>query len=246
MAKLLVSVRSAAEAQLALEAGVEVIDVKEPLAGALGAASPAVVDEVVRLVGGRRPTSFACGELLQSPEEFFRQTMGRARPSSHSRRQVADFVKVGLAGCGSCGNWTDRWRRFVAMTAEHSSPVAVIYADWQTARAPRPAEVIEQASSVGCRAVLIDTFDKQAQGLMSLYSRDVLAAWIEEIHARNMLVVIAGRLTLAGVARASQVGPDYVGVRGAVCSPDRNGSLDPKRLRMALAALNASRPIGTA
>ena len=43
MPKLLLSVRNALEANLALEAGVDLIDIKEPSAGPLGAASAAVI-----------------------------------------------------------------------------------------------------------------------------------------------------------------------------------------------------------
>ena len=53
MPKLLVSVRNAHEAGLALDAGVDLIDVKEPSRGALGAASPRHIHEILRLVNGR-------------------------------------------------------------------------------------------------------------------------------------------------------------------------------------------------
>ena len=56
MPKLLVSVRSSHEAQMAIDVGVDVIDIKEPSAGALGAASPAVIHEIVRFVAHRRLT----------------------------------------------------------------------------------------------------------------------------------------------------------------------------------------------
>ena len=64
MTGLLVSVRSAAEARIALEAGADLIDVKEPRRGALGAADPAVWKDVCRAVAGRVPVSVALGELV--------------------------------------------------------------------------------------------------------------------------------------------------------------------------------------
>ncbi|MEX0712176.1 MAG: (5-formylfuran-3-yl)methyl phosphate synthase, partial [Pirellulales bacterium] len=48
MTKLLVSVRSLAEARLALAAGVDLIDLKEPARGSLGALDPAVARQIVR------------------------------------------------------------------------------------------------------------------------------------------------------------------------------------------------------
>ena len=67
MTRLLVSVRSAAEAEAALRGGADVIDVKEPGRGPLGRADDAVIADVVRLVAGRRPVSAALGELCRDP-----------------------------------------------------------------------------------------------------------------------------------------------------------------------------------
>ena len=66
MTRLLVSVRSADEARTALAAGVDLIDVKEPARGSLGAASPGVVADVVGAVAGRVPVSAALGELFEA------------------------------------------------------------------------------------------------------------------------------------------------------------------------------------
>ncbi|MEX0885938.1 MAG: (5-formylfuran-3-yl)methyl phosphate synthase, partial [Phycisphaeraceae bacterium] len=43
---LLVSVRNVAEARAAMAGGADVIDIKEPAAGALGAASPTTIQQV--------------------------------------------------------------------------------------------------------------------------------------------------------------------------------------------------------
>jgi len=64
MTRLLVSVRDAAEARTAVEAGADLIDVKEPARGPLGAADVEVVERVVAEVAGRLPLSAALGELL--------------------------------------------------------------------------------------------------------------------------------------------------------------------------------------
>ena len=62
---LLVSVRSAAEAAEALAGGVSIVDVKEPLKGALGRAEPAVISGIAAAVGSRVPWTMACGELAE-------------------------------------------------------------------------------------------------------------------------------------------------------------------------------------
>ena len=70
MTALLVSVRSAAEAEAALAGGAALIDVKEPARGALGRADDAVIADVVRAVAGRAPVSAALGELRDGARRY--------------------------------------------------------------------------------------------------------------------------------------------------------------------------------
>ena len=70
MTGLLVSVRDVTEAAGVLSAGVDLVDVKEPAAGSLGAAAAGVWKQVVELVGGAMPVSLALVHL--SPEGGFR------------------------------------------------------------------------------------------------------------------------------------------------------------------------------
>src|SRR5262245_59925297 len=83
--RLLVSVRSAAEAEAALAGGASLIDVKEPGRGSLGRPDNEIVAAVLRCVAGRRPVSAALGELMDRPALF--QLPGLS------------YAKWGLAGC---------------------------------------------------------------------------------------------------------------------------------------------------
>lgn len=55
MTGLLVSVRDAREARLALAGGVDLIDIKEPSRGALGGADPAIWRDVRDVTAGAVP-----------------------------------------------------------------------------------------------------------------------------------------------------------------------------------------------
>src|SRR5262245_14847126 len=84
--RLLVSVRSAAAAEIALASGAAVIDVKGPARGALGRADDHVIRDVVQCVAGRAPVSAALGELRDLTTDL-------SIPSGIA------FIKLGLAGC---------------------------------------------------------------------------------------------------------------------------------------------------
>src|SRR5262245_27316757 len=112
MSGLLVSVRSAAEAEVALAGGATLIDVKEPARGSLGRADDMTIAAVLHVVAGRRPVSAALGELVDK--------------SSLLRCSGLAFVKWGLAGAARLDWRSDLDRR---LRIAGPQTVVVAYAD---------------------------------------------------------------------------------------------------------------------
>ncbi|MEQ9409238.1 MAG: (5-formylfuran-3-yl)methyl phosphate synthase [Fuerstiella sp.] len=93
--RLLVSVRSGDEAEIAVTAGADIIDVKEPAAGSLGYAGRTVIADVLNAVNGRCPVSAALGECvdhLQLPPD----STNLSAPDSDCLTQL-HYVKLGLS-----------------------------------------------------------------------------------------------------------------------------------------------------
>ncbi len=227
--RLLVSVRDAAEATIALEAGVDVIDIKEPKAGSLGAASHHSIAAIVRTVNGARPLSVALGELIEDTPH-----RGEILSLIQSAGGVS-FAKIGLANTIAVdrkGNdWRSHWLTALRALPDSVSGVAVVYADWKTARAPAPRDVIKAGSEFGCRTMLIDTFDKRLPGLLRLWSVEEITNCLAAAREAEMQVVLAGRLSADDLPAVLALAPDLIAVRGAVCGGDRAGSLDAVKLR---------------
>src|SRR5262245_32755869 len=122
--RLLVSVWSANEAAVALAGGADVIDVKEPLNGPLGAVSLETLRQVCRVVGHGRPVTAALGDA--GAEDAIE---ARARQYAASG---AELVKVGLAGVDSRSDALALIRAAVRGTSSADSRcglVVVAYAD---------------------------------------------------------------------------------------------------------------------
>jgi len=220
MTGLLVSVRSAAEAELALAGGADLIDVKEPRRGSLGAAEPAVWDEVRQVVGGRTPVSAALGELL---------TDFRAENLKHA--QGLTLAKVGLAGCAATSDWASRWIRAMRDLPAGVQPVAVLYADRRTARSPSAEELLPIAASLRAPYLLLDTFDKSAGRLLNHLSLDQVAILTEQAAKHDMRLVLAGSLDEASIRRLAPLRPAYFAVRGAACGGDRTQAIELVRVK---------------
>lgn len=208
---LLVSVRSADEAQVALAAGADLIDVKEPAYGSLGKAEDSTIQEAVRRIGGARLVSAAMGEWL---EENFR-----------CPDPGLSFIKWGLAGAGK----NPRWRPFLEGQLQRSTgPQAVIvaYADWQCAQAPDVDEVVAFACQRPGNVLLIDTHCKDAATLHR-QRRPTLLDWLpiaavmelcQRCREASVRVTLAGSLGMDEIEMLRAARPDWFAVRGAVCS----------------------------
>lgn len=226
MTRLLVSVRSVDEALLALAAGVDLIDFKEPRRGSLGAVDFSLAAEMLEAIAGRAPMSMACGELVDG------SASARGRASRDLPASILfppggiSYAKLGLAGCATGADWLRRWADWIAGLPPGAAPVAVAYADWRQAAAPPPEEVLQHAAALGCRALLVDTFDKSQGDLLAHFRGAELRRFAAEVRTRGMLSVLAGSLSWRSLPEVLGAEPDYVAVRGAVCSGSRESALD--------------------
>jgi uncharacterized protein (UPF0264 family) len=218
-----VSVRSAAEAQVALAGGADIIDVKEPARGALGAADVQVWHAVRDAVAGRLTTSVALGELASG-------LIGALAPQTGGFA----FGKIGFALCAEI-DWRERWRDAVQQFASGVCAVPVAYADWRNAGAPPPRELLGLAAE-SSKFLVLDTFSKSGGSLLDYLPPPVLSDFLAKALSQGVQVTLAGSLRAEMLADVLPLRPAYIGVRGAACSGGRLGAVDSQRVR-ALASL---------
>ncbi len=222
MTRLLVSVRSAPEATAALRGGADLIDVKEPRHGSLGAAEARVWQEVAQEMGGEVPLSAALGELAEATPDIC-ANLASVEPAFQ-------FAKFGFSNCAEHADWQAKWEQLIAQLPSTVAPVAVIYADWKLAGAPQPLDILAAAREHS-PVVLIDTFTKDGRGLLDFLPLSRLEPLVQQIHQSGLRVVLAGSLTRRVIQELLPLHPDYVAVRGAVCAGNRRGALQESRVR---------------
>jgi uncharacterized protein (UPF0264 family) len=216
MMDLLVSVRSAAEAEAALVGGAALIDVKEPGRGSLGRADAETAAAVLRIVAGRRPVSAALGELGESGTFPF----------------PLAFAKWGLAGWGNRSRWPADLLREASFLHSGCRPVAVAYADWQRAAAPSPCDVCDFACAHRWGAFLVDTWGKDGTPLLDWLSPDQLAGLRDRCRSAGVPIALAGSLGAEQIRLLRPLRPDWFAVRGAACRDGRRTSpIDADRVR---------------
>jgi len=227
--RLMVSVRDHTDWVMALEAGVEIVDLPWSLTMSLW---PAHGDPLlVRLAAdaSQWPPQFGiavdCGELSQLP----------ARSAWLPVPESARWARLGLASLAHVVDWKTNW---VAarhrLDAERTRPLswwAVAYADHRLAQAPSPSEIISAAIETGCAGLVLDTFIKSGPTLTDLMSPPELTALLQQARDFQLPVVIAGGVESDDLEWVCDLEPAVVAVRTCVSRyGEYDQPLSPTRL----------------
>ena len=223
--RLLVSVRSVDEAGAALAGGADLIDVKEPARGPLGAADVSIIEGILKVVAGRVPVSAALGEWLD----------GHDWPVPGG----LTYAKWGLAGRSTVTSATLVAMR---MTTCAQFPVLVAYADYERAGSPEPEQVAAAALRHHFPAFLIDTAIKDGTSLLDWIEPAVLARVRFRLADAGIPVAFAGSVDVAAIRRLAVLEPDWFAVRGAACHGGRMGSVSADRVRHLREVIRQSGP----
>jgi len=231
MTSLLASVRSAGEAAIAVTGGADIIDAKEPSAGALGRVEPTLLRGIVREVAGRCPVSATIGDLELSPDIVSAAVEATAEDG-------ADIVKVGVFQ----GALAATWAALRPLARRGLRLVAVMFAD----RAPDLIGIPTRCAEAGFYGVMLDTADKTAGPLTAHLDHEALLAFVHRARGLGLASGLAGSLRLRDIPDLASLGADYLGFRSALTVGGRSGGLDAAALRGVRQALDSSRATATA
>ncbi len=225
--KLLVSPTDAAEAEEAVKGGADIIDIKNPAEGSLGASFPWVIRSVLEAVPAGIETSATLGDLTYKP--------GTASLAAYGVASLGvDYIKAGFYGIKSEKQALSMAQALVRATKGFDVKVVLAgYADYSLIGAISPFSLIDVALSAGADGVMIDTAVKGGGGLLTYFSLQKLAEFVEQAHSHGLFCALAGSLSYEDVRRIRETGADIVGVRGAACSSgDRErGRIVAERVR---------------
>jgi (5-formylfuran-3-yl)methyl phosphate synthase len=231
--RLLVSVVSADEVEAALAGGADIVDVKNPAEGSLGAPAPALLRAVRSRVTSPVEVSAALGDAPHLPGTMALAAAGAAACG-------ADYLKIGLFGSARPEQALDLLsavRRAAAEVNPRARLMAAAYADASRVGALPPGELPSLARKAGFDGVMLDTAVKDGVSTFAALGEDGVAAFCAAARALGLLSAVAGALGPADVERCWRLGADIVGVRGSACEGGRQGTVSAARVRALRAAL---------
>lgn len=214
--RLLVSPRDVEEAKRSSAA--DIIDVKRPAEGSLGANFPWVI-RAVRDISGK-PVSAAIGDFDFKPG-------GAALAAYGAAHAGADYIKIGLMFDG-----TEKAEEVIeavvkAVKDEFPEKLVVIaaYSDHVRLGTISPFVMSPIAAAAGADVAMVDTGMKDGKSTFDFMTEESLEEFTTLNREGGMQTALAGSLQFDDLPALLRIHPDIIGVRGMVCGGDRNATI---------------------
>ena len=214
--QLLVSPQDIPEARRSLAA--DIIDVKKPSEGSLGANFPWVIREIKAL--STKPVSAAIGDFDYKPGGASLAAYGAACSG-------ADYIKVGLMfdGIDKASDLIESVVKAVKDEFPEKRVVISAYSDYVRLGSISPFDMAPLVAKAGADLAMIDTGIKDGKSTFDFMDEATLTRFTWKNHDLGIGTAIAGALKMEDIPVLKRINPDIIGVRGMVCGGDRNASI---------------------
>ncbi len=226
--KALISIVSLEEAKIAIPAHPDILDVKNPQEGSLGAQFPWVLKDAVKESRGSGILcSATLGDLTYKP--------GTASLSAYGAAMCGvGYIKAGLHGISNYDQALSMMNAIVQAVKMVDSNILVAasgYADYKRFGGLAYKDLIKAAQNSKSDIVMVDTAIKDGKSLMDALTYNEIEEFVEMAHEAGLQVALAGSIKKEHLQKLAGLNPDIIGVRGAVCrNADRNGKIDREML----------------
>jgi uncharacterized protein (UPF0264 family) len=214
--RLFVSAENAQEAMTCATVArhLDMIDVKKPDEGSLGANYPWVIRAIREATPAGTRLSATLGDAPFKPGTMALAALGAAAAG-------ADHVKVGLFGVATPDQAIELMRGVVRAVKDHDpggTVAAVGYADARRVGSVNPLSVPYIAHESGADGAMLDTAIKDGSGLFDHLPPDYCGDFVSDSHKYGLFAALAGCVTARQVRELVEISTDIAGVRAAVCS----------------------------
>lgn len=229
MTLLLISPKDTAEALAAVRGGADILDIKNPNEGSLGANFPWIIAEIRQAMPLDIPISASIGDFPDLPGSAALAAFGAVKAG-------AIIVKIGVKGPNDVRSATRLVRQVVRAVREadgSAEVVACAYGDFKRAGTIDPTLLPKIVSDGGAHIAMLDTAIKDGKSLLDFLDVEELRNFVEGAHSRGFLAALAGSLGREEMKLLKQIDPDVIGVRGAACEGGdrKRGRISEKRVR---------------
>jgi uncharacterized protein (UPF0264 family) len=227
--KLLISPKNEAEAVEAIAGGADIIDVKNPKEGPLGANFPWIIRRIRRATPANIEVSCTLGEAPNRPGSMALASLGAATTG-------VNYIKAGLYGLKTLEDAVYLMRSVTKAAKEYNPSIKVVtsgYADANRISTVDPLLVPEIARESQADIAMLDTAIKDGKNLFTFLTKPQLQSFVDAAHSYGLKAALAGSLQKEDLLTVYALGADVVGLRGAACTlSDRvNGQITREKVQ---------------
>lgn len=234
MTQLLTSVKSVEEAMLALYAGTNLIDLKNPDVGALGALDIEEVKQIVAKLLACKQTSVLLSATVGENHRALSQLVSDIY--AYSAIGV-DIIKVAISDLLVLDDCFDEMKKVIG---EGIQLVAVFFAEDAI-----NLTLLKQMAEIGFYGSMIDTKIKD-HSLIDIMTSEDMSLFIRTCKDNALISGLAGSINETQIEVLIKHRPDFVGMRGGLCEGrQRTAGLSESRMQSAIQLLrtcNSSSP----
>lgn len=212
--KLLISSMNEKEAAEAIAGGADIIDVKNPKEGALGANFPWVIKRIREITPKNIEVSCTLGDVPNLPGAVSLAALGAATTG-------VDYIKAGLYGLKTPKEAVYLMQNVTKAVKDCNPSIKVVatgYADARRVGAVSPLLIPEIARKAQADVAMIDTAIKDGKNLFTFLTIDQLRSFVDAAHDYGLKTALAGSLKKEDLPAVHALGADVVGLRGAACT----------------------------
>jgi uncharacterized protein (UPF0264 family) len=222
--KLLVSPMNKEEAIIVSRGGADIVDVKNPIEGSLGANFPWIIKDIKEAVNGRQPISATIGDFHYKPGTASLAALGAAVAG-------ADYIKVGLYDIQTQAQAFELLINIIRAVKDYDSTKKIVasgYSDYKRINSISPLSLSEVAAKVSADVVMVDTAIKDGKSTFEFMDEKGLKRFTDIAHEYGLENAIAGSLKFDDLPVLERIGPDIIGVRSMVCGGNRRTTIQQK------------------
>lgn len=212
--KLLISPKDEKEAAEAIAGGADIIDVKNPKEGALGANFPWIIKRIREITPKNIEVSCTLGDVPNLPGAMSLAALGAATTG-------VDYIKAGLYGLKTEEDAVYLTRSVTRAVRDFDSSIKVVitgYADASRVGSVNPMLIPDITHKAQADIAMIDTAVKDGKNLFTFLTIDQLRSFVDAAHDHGLKAALAGSLKKEDLPAVYALGADVVGLRGAACT----------------------------
>lgn len=221
--KLLISIKNAEEALVVKDSKFDILDIKNPAEGSLGANFPGVIKEI-KAKSPNRVISAAGGDLPGLPGLSSQITFGLANLKP-------DYIKLGFYNFNefeTAVKIINEAKKAIQLSGTPVKLIAAAYGDYKKTGSFNPFLLNKLAFKTQLDGIMIDTINKQGKNLFDFLQPVELKEFCQQAKKAEVFSALAGSLRFEHLDLLAEIKPDIIGFRGAVCkNNDRSSKINP-------------------